>query len=262
MSLTLDQIAALRELDEVWPESDAVIIGATALGFYYDMTWRKTADVDLVLALDLAAFPGALVKRSGWNQHPTKEHEFTSPRGQKIDLLPVSRELVATGILGWPSGHVMNVSGMDLAFEHAERRDAGDGYIASVAPPPVVTVLKMAAFGDRPAERLRDLSDIAHLLDHYVESASDRRWDEANGQDYELAPAYLLGLDIGRVARAPVHFKLVQGFLELVGDPDSVRHSDMRREGPSGWQNREDALERRLEAFASGIRAASAESTA
>ncbi len=30
-----------------------VIIGATALGFYLDMTWRKTADVDLLVALDL-----------------------------------------------------------------------------------------------------------------------------------------------------------------------------------------------------------------
>ena len=70
MSLTPNQVAALRELDEVWPESNAVIIGATALGCYYDMTWRQTADVDLVLALDLKHFPGVLLTRPGWKQHP------------------------------------------------------------------------------------------------------------------------------------------------------------------------------------------------
>ena len=43
MSLTPAQIAALRELGEVWPGRDMVIIGATALGFYYDMGWRRTA---------------------------------------------------------------------------------------------------------------------------------------------------------------------------------------------------------------------------
>ena len=40
MSLTPAQIAALRELGEVWPGRDMVIIGATALGFYYDMLRR------------------------------------------------------------------------------------------------------------------------------------------------------------------------------------------------------------------------------
>jgi predicted nucleotidyltransferase len=187
-----NQVAALREVDEVWPETNAVIIGATALGFYYDMSWRQTADVDLVLALDLKSFPGALITRPGWKQHPTKEHEFTSPRGDRIDLLPASRELVAAGRLTWASGHVMNLSGMDLAFEYAERRDVGDGYTASVAPPYVVTVLKMASYGDRPAERQRDLSDIAHLLETYVDDVADRRWDEAAALEFDLAPAYLL----------------------------------------------------------------------
>ncbi len=39
MSLTAAQVAALRDLDEQWPEAKRVIIGATALGFYYDMRW-------------------------------------------------------------------------------------------------------------------------------------------------------------------------------------------------------------------------------
>lgn len=47
MSLTLEQISALRDLESTWPGVDAVVIGATALGFYFDMRWRQTFDVDL-----------------------------------------------------------------------------------------------------------------------------------------------------------------------------------------------------------------------
>lgn len=53
MSLTADQAAALSELRNLWPDRAQVIIGASAsaLGFTYEMTWRKTADVDLVVAI-------------------------------------------------------------------------------------------------------------------------------------------------------------------------------------------------------------------
>ncbi len=69
-NITSSQVAALRELEEVWPNTKVVIIGATALGFYYDMKWRKTIDVDLALTLELEDFPGTLLGRPGWKQHP------------------------------------------------------------------------------------------------------------------------------------------------------------------------------------------------
>jgi hypothetical protein len=80
VSLSAAQVAALRELDEQWPEAKTVIIGATALGFYYEMRWRQTADVDLALAIELRDFPGALPERPGWKRHPRKQHEFRSPQ--------------------------------------------------------------------------------------------------------------------------------------------------------------------------------------
>ena len=46
VSLTATQSTAVREVTEVWPGRKIVIIGATALGFYFDMRWRKTSDVD------------------------------------------------------------------------------------------------------------------------------------------------------------------------------------------------------------------------
>jgi hypothetical protein len=65
MSLTTAQVSILHELEEAWPERTMVIFGATALGFYYDMTWRKTANVDLIVAVRLNEFPGESVKRPG-----------------------------------------------------------------------------------------------------------------------------------------------------------------------------------------------------
>ena len=45
MSLAETQVAAVRDLSQAWPNRKIVVIGATALGFYFDMRWRKTADV-------------------------------------------------------------------------------------------------------------------------------------------------------------------------------------------------------------------------
>jgi hypothetical protein len=53
-----------------------VIIGATALGSYYDMSWRKTAVVDLVVAISLDEFPAELAVRPGWKQHPVKPSDL------------------------------------------------------------------------------------------------------------------------------------------------------------------------------------------
>ena len=118
MSLVEDQLAAIREIQELWPEAQIVIIGATALGFYFDMSWRHTADVDLVLALTLDALPD-LLDRPGWRRHPTREYEFTSPKGARLDLIPAGPTLLQAGRLQWRNGDVMSLVGMDLAFEHS-----------------------------------------------------------------------------------------------------------------------------------------------
>ncbi|HUH06128.1 MAG TPA: nucleotidyl transferase AbiEii/AbiGii toxin family protein [Kofleriaceae bacterium] len=256
MTLTAHQLAALRDLDEVWPGVNTVIIGATALGCFFDMQWRRTVDVDLVIALEIDEVPGALIGRAGWVQHPRKEHELVSPHGVKIDLLPAGASLMAAGQIQWPSGQVMSLAGMDLAFQHAQSHAALGDCVARVAPPAVIAMLKMASFNDRPAERERDLSDIAHLLDRYVEDDSERRWDEAlEIEEFDLAPAYLLGLDIGRIASTETHQSIIDSFLERVADPESASHDIMSRSGPSRWRTEVDALSRRFHAFRAGIAA-------
>ncbi|HEY6559265.1 MAG TPA: nucleotidyl transferase AbiEii/AbiGii toxin family protein [Polyangiaceae bacterium] len=253
MSLSAAQVAALRELDEQWPEAKNVIIGATALGFYYEMRWRQTADVDLALAIELRDFPGALPERPGWKRHPKKQHEFRSPQGVKIDILPAGPGLLDAGQIAWSGEQVMSLAGMDLAFRYAEQRKVVHGYTASVAPPRVIAVLKMTAYCDRPAERERDLEDIAHLLATYVDDDSDRRWDEAVDQEFDLAPAYLMGLDVGRTLETESHRAIVERFMSRVEDSESPIHAQMLRRGPATWRREENALARRLAVFKLGL---------
>lgn len=252
MSLTAGQIEALTELEAVWPDAKAVIIGATALGFYYAMQWRQTADVDLIVAVEIEDFPGALISRPGWKQHPRKEHELISPTGAKIDLLPAGPRLLEAGAITWPSGHVMSLAGVDLAFEHAETHLVSADRSALVAPPSVVGVLKMVSYCERPADRERDLEDLAHLLGGYVDDDSDRRFAEALGHEFEAAPAYLFGLDVGRITKAAFHRGLVDRFLDRVLDPDRVEHAMMQSHGPAQWRSGDD-LARCLQAFMAGL---------
>ncbi len=252
MSLMESQLAAIREVQQLWPEAKVVIIGATALGFHLEMSWRRTADVDLAVALTVDALP-ALSRQRGWRQHPKREHEFTSPGGVRLDLIPAGPQLLQAGRLQWSNGDVMSLVGMDLAFKHAVQHESG----VFVAPAHVVAVLKMVAFGERPADRERDLVDIAHLLDAYVKEDDARRWDEAPDDcEFDLAPAHLFGLDVAGVLDHDVHRAVVTTFLSQVEPPESSAHLLMLRGGPKRWRSQENALGRRLQAFRTGMRAA------
>jgi len=249
VSLVESQLAALREIEQLWPEANAVVIGATALGFYFDMSWRHTADVDFAVALTVDALP-ALASRPGWSRHPKREYEFTAPGGAKVDLIPAGLHLLQAGQLQWRNGDVMSLVGMDLAFKYAVQYDGG----VSVAPPPVVALLKMVAFGDRPTERERDLVDVAHLLDAYVDETDERRWDETpDGIEFDLAPAYLLGLDIARVLSHEDHRRVVSRFLGQIEATDSSAHLLMLGNGPVRWRTEQNALGRRLQMFKAGM---------
>jgi hypothetical protein len=149
VNLSSAQIAALEEISQIWPDRAMVIIGATALGLFVEMRWRQTADLDLVIAIGVDDLQ-AIAQRPGWHQSALRQHEFRSPQGARMDILPAAATLIERGTLAWPSGHVMSLAGMDLAFVHAVAHDLGAGHRVHVAPPAVVTVLKMTAFGDRP----------------------------------------------------------------------------------------------------------------
>lgn len=167
--------------------------------------------------------------------------------------MPVGPEVLKAGQLQWPSGHVMKVVGIDLAFEHACSHTLEDGGEVLVAPPNVIAVLKMVSYCDRPSDRERDLQDLANLLDTYVDDDDKRRWTEAGHiEAFELAPAFLLGVDVGRLLVTDSHHELVTKFLGRVLDDESLPHIHMHKAGP--WSTSDDdALSLRLQAFQEGL---------
>ena len=129
MSLfTADQIVALRELSGAWSGVKFCLIGATALGFHLDRSWRSTDDIDLTLSVELDSFPGAIAHLPGWTQHPSKEHEWHGPGNVQVDILPAGPGLLALGAIRWPrTGHKMSLVGMRLAFDTAKPHAIAEG---------------------------------------------------------------------------------------------------------------------------------------
>ncbi|MBI5544617.1 MAG: hypothetical protein HY901_12060 [Deltaproteobacteria bacterium] len=91
-----DAIAAMVALQQAFPTKPLVLIGAAALGCHIAMKWRRTEDLDLVVALSIEDATRTLHSLTGWSQNKRKEHEWRSPQGILIDLLPVSDQALAS----------------------------------------------------------------------------------------------------------------------------------------------------------------------
>ncbi len=255
-AFTEPQISAFRELRLLWPNARLVLVGASALAVHEHMRWRKTDDLDLSISIPVGDFQAGLDSRPAWRRHAVKEHEFISPSGVKVDLLPVGPEQLARRELVWPSGFKMNLTGFRLVFSEAVPLDLAPGLQIQVAPLPVIALLKMVAWLDRPAERQRDLADLAHLLDEFVDPHDDAFFGpEVTEQqvDYEQVSAYLLGREVGKLVDDDER-ALVERFIERLLTDEGLR-ALMARLGPRSWDGDAVALVPRVEAFRRGFRA-------
>lgn len=121
----------------------------------------------------------------------------------------------------------------------------------AVATVPVIVLLKMAAFGDRPFERERDLTDIGHILERYLEK-DDRCFGEAALEarvDFAHVSAFLCGQDVGAIVQTAAHRELIERFLEFVSS-GSTHFYQWLRLGPL---HEEEALTDRMLAFTLGL---------
>ncbi len=230
MTLTANQVAAVRDVEATWPDATPTLIGAAALGFHLDMSWRTTSDIDLIVALDFDVFPDNLLERDGWTRHQTKLQTFFSPLGCQVDLVPVGPAALEAGLLVWPGdGFEMSVVGLDLAFAHRRARQVLDESSVFVAPAFVVSFLKMVSYLDRPHDRERDLNDIAHLMEGYIGQDDDRRWsDEVEANiDFDSVSAFLLGKDVASVLADATHWTKVDTFMSDACDEESTTHAKL-----------------------------------
>lgn len=156
--LTVEQQAALASLRAHFPEARIVIIGATALRLQRRLP-RNTADVDLVLAVSAAEFPGSLAADPRWtpSERSHSPQRWSYEGRMPFDLLPVGEQELARRQLVWPDGTVMSVDGFELLFNGQLPTIAGSARI-HIAPIPIIALLKMVAWLDRPPDRQRDLA--------------------------------------------------------------------------------------------------------
>ena len=249
--LAQDAIAALLAMRAAFPSQPLALIGATALGCHIPMKWRRTEDLDLVVALSIEDASRALAALPGWSQNDRKEHEWRSPRGVLVDLLPVSTQALAARVLLWPrTGHAMSLVGIRHALS-SPAISITEGLVLAVPSVAIIAILKMVSYLDRPWERERDLSDLAHIL-HECPPADDDRLFEGEihdrGLTLETALPFILGREIA-VLVDTAEADAVQRFLQR------VRTSDLPRFVANGpWSRFEpEQAESRLDALVQGF---------
>jgi len=250
MTLTRPQLDVLKELSRLWSNHEFVLIGASAMLSQLPDLDRQTDDLDLCLAVELNEFPAGLETQPGWTRDQKVEHRWYCGE-LPVDVVPAGPRLLATGTLRWSSGHEMSLTALDLTFQHNVKVQCGPGEFVSVATIPVLALLKMASFCDRPYQRERDLADLGQILSRYLEG-DDRCFEDSvfdAGVEYSNVSAYLCGCDISGIATNREHRDLIVRFLTLIG-PETAHRAKMFRLGP---QSAKDDFETRLEAFRRGL---------
>ncbi len=250
------QISALKPLCHLWPEVPVVLIGGVALAFSGKLSHRTTEDLDLVVAIPIPKVDRDLASLEDWKHSEDVPHRWHAPDGVRVDILPVPVEALASGRIHWPGGTSMSVRG----FQHLETRFAvvqlDTDVRIRVADPTVLLFLKMVSYLERPADRLRDLKDIAHLLDHH---GNDERLFAPELVDLQIpedeAGAYLAGKDLGGVLdkfEADIARRFASRVLDYSED-DGFAQKKMTQLGPPSWQEDPDRVLKVMRAFLQGL---------
>jgi len=253
-ALTPNQRRALCTLVEIWPNHNVVLIGAGALGLHLPQDDRVTHDLDLTVAANVGDATAALRNR-GFKRDARQEHRWTAPGAVRLDILPITPEDIARGTLVWPeSGHVMGVRCCDLVFSHTLVRKLDSAHSIDVATLPVIVLLKMEAWLDRPQERGQDLRDIGYVLSEYLPSDAERHWvdSQLRGVEFDDQGALALGHDLDAIAKAH-HRSIVQRFFEHFADTGTHHFERLASAGNTGGRDRRAAAAERLALLRRGL---------
>jgi len=154
------------------------------------------------------------------------EHELIHvTSGLKIDLVPFGG-LENDGRIRWPeSAFEMNVLGFSDALENAIQLDLAPDLKLPVATVPLLVALKFFAYADRKKETDRDLSDLWHVIQHYVMEGRENELFEnplaplvGEDFDWQYARPLLLGHDVGHACK-PMTVERLLPILQELGNP-------------------------------------------
>ncbi|OGC00949.1 MAG: hypothetical protein A3G35_15785 [candidate division NC10 bacterium RIFCSPLOWO2_12_FULL_66_18] len=147
--------------------------------------------------------------------------------------------------------------GFRLAFEHGVPVPVAPDLNVKIAPTPVVLLLKMVAYLDRPGERERDLEDIGYILEEFVGGAAPGRFSDEvleRGVAYEEVSPFLLGRKVTAIVNHAER-EVVLRFLAAIEDENNPTGAQMlmARLSPPSWRRDPAEPLRRLEAFKQGF---------
>ena len=256
MKFTPTEEKALARLAQLWPNTRFAVVGASALGCFLEMRWRKTNDLDVTVAVDIDEFPAGL-DQVGWNRDPHLDQCWYTPDGLKVDVLPAGGVLNGNTTLVWRDGHEMNMVGFRLPFVAGEQVPLASGEHILVAPPPVVATLKMIAYQDRPFERTRDLEDLAYILNDYPNADDQDRFSDAVYKahlDFDQSGPFVLGSRIRSIADA-TEIPFVRRFIAKAQDSSDkdATGARMLAQAPPTWQRDDQHLQKLLTALVVGL---------
>jgi predicted nucleotidyltransferase len=251
--LTTEQRSAFASIRTVWPHERIVLIGAGALRLQKRLS-RFTADLDVAVAVELPEYADTLLRSAGFRGEPNQPQRWTHENGVQIDILPAGQALRARGYVEWPNAHRMSLEGFDALFSNTLPFVAADLGI-EMATVPLIVLLKMVAWLDRPADRSRDLQDLAFLLADYLDEGNDADFErildaiQQGHVEHQTAQAFLLGQDVARcqgaadIARRFVH-SLSTSYRWMLGA--------MQRTAPAAL-SRDEAFDAAWKSFVEGL---------
>ena len=245
-------------LKGLWPQAKVSLIGASALTCLLPGFHRRTYDLDVTVAISVDALPSELRKLVGWKQDPQLEHRWLTPAGLKVDLIPAGDKLLTAGRIVWKSGQEMSLLGFRHAFTSVSQLELAPGIRVDVGSVPVIVLLKMTAYQERPHDRRKDLGDIALALENHVSDDDPRRFSneilEAEVRYEEVSP-YLLGRDLAGLVDK-IEGRSVTRFISLaMGQGDGgMTQAVMLQEAPiPSWREHPGEFDAALRAFNRGI---------
>jgi predicted nucleotidyltransferase len=222
-------LEALRKIDEIARkhETSYFLAGATAREIILRHVFgrppgRRSLDVDLGIAVrdwdHFELLKSALVEEGGFQLHARMVQRLTYPSTPSvvIDLIPFGGVENGDRTIAWPPEEaiVMAVTGFSDGLESAVPVRLGQDLIIPVVTLPVLLVLKLFAWTDRKHEK-RDAPDIYTLLKEYGDAGNEDRLYgeelsvlEAEGYDFELAGARLIGRDAARMVSEDTHTRV------------------------------------------------------
>ena len=248
------QLAALESVQDVVAPNRWALIGASAIRCRMTMP-RPTTDVNFAVVASVEAIRARLTE-AGWARHPKKLQTWLRA-GATIDIVPTTEEDLDIGVARLEDGFVMSVAGFDLAFTRTDLIQVREGLTVPVPRLPVLVLLKMIAWLDRPHERAKDLGDIVFMWDRALPELDDRRWDPVHPVgaamlEYDDQRAFFAGWELGQIA-APEHLHWARRFLNALNDDESSAFMQFARGSLYVGNDVDRKLRARITAFELGL---------